>query len=90
MTESKKEWFTITIKYFKPSGKYYSEGSFNLEVTDCGPPGHPTCYMNEVADHVRGLRDRGERMPGLSGSWSAGHILIDCEEGYPVLILGKF
>lgn len=44
----------VTIQYFKPSGKYYSEG----EVDVPGP------YFHNVVDQVRALFRRGQR-PGL-------------------------
>lgn len=79
--------FEITLWYFKPGGKFYAEGKAEWEFEDIGHEGkhYPQCYMYEVVDHVRGLRERREPMPGLIGSWD-GFILVNCEHGYPCLI----
>jgi hypothetical protein len=83
---SKKQSFTFTVWYFKDSGKFYSEGVFNFDATDCGPPGHPTAYMDDAVQHLKGLRWNRLPMPGLIGSWLDGPILVNCDEGHPVLI----
>ena len=85
-----KKTFRIILWYFKASGKFYAESSFEWHgaaIIGNGP--EPTCYMNDVVSHVRGLRDGGERgaMPGLMGSGWEGPILINCEQGYPCLLL---
>lgn len=81
--------FEIKIMYFKPSGKYYSESNFTGMFSNCGDELLPSCYMSDVADLVKRQRD-GHSMSGLpglqSGTWD-GPILIDCDDGFPVLIL---
>lgn len=78
--------FNIDIWYFKATGKLYVSESVTREFTSVGPEGHPTCYMNDVVDWVKDLRVRGE-LPGLqSGKWEH-YILVNCEDGYPCLIL---
>ncbi len=79
--------FTLQIFYFKPSGKFYSEATANWLLPTCGGMG--TAYMQTAVDRIRDLR--GGKLPGnlpglSSQSWS-GPILINCEEGYPCLIL---
>ncbi len=90
MTETKtKRQFSFTIWYFKPSGKFYSEGTMELATDNCGSDQHPTAYMQDAVDHICGLRDgKGNHMPGLSGRWH-GPILVNCEDGYPCLIPGR-
>lgn len=80
-----KREFKIDLKYFKPSGKFYSEGTYKGEFTDCGTKGHPSCYMTEVVDEINHKRRSGGPLPGLNGVWSS-YILVDCEDGFPVLI----
>jgi hypothetical protein len=82
--------FTIKLTYFKTSGKYYTSATFSRKFRTCLNDTE-TPYMNDVASHVRGLRDSGgqDAMPGLSGEGWEGYILIECDEGFPVLILPK-
>lgn len=87
-TATKKK-FLIRITYFKPNGKSYTSDTFEWEGAGCGPDGN-TCYMNDVAAHVRGLLQSGGQgsLYGLSatnGGWD-GPVLIDCDEGFPVLL----
>jgi hypothetical protein len=85
-TESKKRVFHFKVTYFKPSGKYYTHGTFDLECTNCGTEEHPTAYMITVVDHMKAMRDRRDAvMPGLTGCWH-GHILVECDQGFPCLI----
>lgn len=89
---SEKDWFTFKIVYFKPSGKFYTSQSINWEVrVISNGPGHRSPYMADAIDKLRGLRDSGGpgALPGLSkesDGWY-GPILIDCEDGFPHLIL---
>lgn len=79
-----KKTFRFKVTYFKPSGKYYTDGHFDLEVDACGPTETP--YMQQAVDHVKALRDGPPcAMPGLATQWR-GYILIDCEHGFPCLI----
>ena len=77
--------FSVTLTYFKPNGKYYTDTVVQLEAKtldeDCDAP-----YMYDIFDQVRARRSIAA-LPGLqSGSWD-GPILVDCEEGYPGLIM---
>lgn len=81
--------FIIRLVYFKPSGKFYTESNYEFESkrqTDGNGP-----IMSDVVAQVRGWRDCGGQgsLPGLSAysdGWD-GPILIDCEEGYPCLLM---
>ena len=84
MVPLEKRLFKIKLTYFKPSGKYYAEGELEFAVSVCiGSEGVP--YMQDIFDYVREVRETGP-LPGLSGKWD-GPILVDCDEGYPGLIL---
>ncbi len=78
---SKKE-FTIKVTYFKDTGKYYTSEEFKGEFETAGQG----CYMGSVKQHFLTQRHNGLPMPGLSSSWKE-YILIDCDEGFPILIL---
>ena len=83
-----KKVFTFRVVYFKPSGKFYTEAEIDLEVQVTGPEGSPTVpYMQDAVDHITGIRDGRipGPMPGLSTIWR-GHVVIDCQEGFPCLI----
>lgn len=83
-----KRKFKFDIQYFKVSGKYYgSEEDFEYELDCCGTE-DPSAYMSEMCDLLRQWNKEG-KLPGLrSGTWN-GPILVDCEQGYPCLILSK-
>jgi hypothetical protein len=53
---------TVRIDYFKPTGKWYSEGSFEIELETLGPH-----HINTlpVPTKIKEMRERGER-PGLT------------------------
>jgi hypothetical protein len=87
--------FDFTFTYFKPSGKFYSEGKRRVSVKTSGQWGHPILpYMHDAVDYVREVQsgvmlDAGGKavtLPGLIGSRWEGHVLVNCEEGFPVLI----
>ncbi len=80
---SKKE-FTIKVTYFKDTGKCYTGEEFK-EVFDTVPFGQG-CYMYSVKEYFLHQRRNNLPMPGLSSSWKE-YILIDCDEGFPILIL---
>jgi hypothetical protein len=46
--------------------------------------------MNDVVNWVKDLREKSNTLPGLPDyvTWD-GYILLDCEKGYPVLVLPK-
>jgi len=75
--------FKIKLLYFKPSGKFYSEGTHQGNFDSCSDGN--VLYMQSVVDWVKSLRNKGP-LPGLSGGWD-GPILVDCDAGYPCLIL---
>lgn len=54
----------IAVDYFKPTGKWYSEGSFEMELETLGPH-HLNCLP--VPEKIREMRDAGTR-PGLVDS----------------------
>lgn len=82
-----KRKFTFQVMYFKPSGKWYSTAEFDLEVTALEHSG--TAYMDDVVQHLKKMRDRTIEgpMPGLTGLWW-GPMVVNCEQGFPVLIPG--
>lgn len=85
-----KKLFKFRLVYFKDTGKLYTEANVDWAVRysrhDDSLP--PTPYMPDAFAKVRGLRDTGGQgaLPGLSGGWD-GPILVDCDDGYPGLIL---
>lgn len=80
------ELFKVYLTYFTSTGKYYGEGDFTKEFSNIGSEQRRSCYMIEVFDYVRGLK-KERQLPGLeSGTWD-GPILVDCEDGWPELIL---
>lgn len=82
--------FVIKLTYFKESGKFYTNAQFEGIFERIGDHGQPIIgpYMNDVVEQVRGyIKDK--TLPGLqSGSWD-GPILVDCDLGYPCLILPR-
>lgn len=83
--------FAIEITYFKPSGKFYTRERFERVFRNVGSVDQPSCHMEHVASYIRGLRDNGGQsaLPGLSGDGWDGPIMVDCEQGFPVLIFPK-
>lgn len=69
----------FTVIYFKPSGKYYTEGRFNVPAAT---------HMGEVCDWLRQEFAAG-RAPGLSGWSGYYHAVImpneSCPFGYPCM-----
>jgi len=74
----------IHLTYFKDSGKYYTDAKVTWNCEMCN--GIQVVYMPAVCGRVRGMQERKEQLPGLSGSWS-GLILVECENGVPCLLL---
>lgn len=69
----------VRLTYFKDSGKYYAHGFYNTNKP----------HMFAIFDEVESMRDSGEVMPGLVGTWS-GPILVDVEKhpnNHPCLIM---
>lgn len=76
------------LTYFKPSGKYYSEGEEEFDCRLCQDGN--TVYMPDYVGRIRGLRrnaGQGAHLPGLNSLWLNGYVLIDCEDGVPCLLL---
>lgn len=66
---------TITIWYFKDTGKYYTDGEF-MVVTDS--------YYTAIKS-LEHFFSTG-KMPGLSGKGWDGPILINSDDGFPILL----
>jgi len=77
--------FTINFTYFKASGTYYTGGKKKMQVRLCDDGRTP--YMYEVVEKVKETRRIGASLPGIVSSWPEGFVLIDCDEGYPCLIV---
>lgn len=68
--------FDFEIDYYKPSGKWYANERFKMDVEPCGPENHEIPY-NPVKVFRATFGGRQCCLPGLSGkTW----------EGYAVLV----
>jgi hypothetical protein len=76
---------TFAVKYFKPTGKYYATGYFSLQAqTTELDDGRYSVSMFDVVEYLEKEFLSGNA-PGLS-SWSNNYIvLLEHEEGYPIL-----
>lgn len=85
-----RETFTVRLTYFKPTGKYYTDTTFQWTGRTL-PDG--SCYMPDVVAHVRGLRDNAGQGALYGLSWRSegwdGPILVDCDRGYPTLLMPR-
>ena|SRR5688572_15473229 len=74
-----KRRFKVRLDYFKPSGKWYAEGTYDHDLKTCGdePPGSNVAYSYDLVDEVRVQAQIGSLapLPGLVGGWD-GPILI--------------
>lgn len=78
----------VKLTYFKKGGKYVTEGVFSQVFNDCRLllDGSIQAYMPEICERVRVKNILG-LLPGLdSGFFEEGHILVECEQGYPCLL----
>ena len=69
----------VKLTYFKPSGKYYSEGEFEVKET---------FHMYQIIEMVQGMVDQ-KKLPGLSKGAFRYIVLVeapDHPEGYPALV----
>lgn len=72
--------FVVTLTYFKDSGKLYASEEvtrnvrYNKAEGDRGPAYTP--YLEDVCAWVRGLRDSGQALPGLTSAWADGYVLV--------------
>lgn len=65
----------VKLTYFKQSGKFYSDGEYQSNLSDLG----------EIWQEVKELKEH----PGLVGQWSEGFILVNVpthEHDHPRLI----
>lgn len=74
--------------YFRNTGKYYFDGEevYNCRICD----NSDVVYMYDYISHIRGLRrnqSQGSCLPGLCSLWLDGYVLINCENGFPHLLL---
>lgn len=99
-----KRLFAFKVTYFRPSGKFYTEeecwlfpcvdagSKQTVHPVDGGEPclSSPSAYMHDAVDEIERLRDTpGCKLPGLSGNRWNGPILIECQDGFPVLVMPK-
>jgi hypothetical protein len=80
-------YLTFTVHYFKPSGKYYTTGSFAMTASTTEVEDGK--YSVSMFDAVNALKEQfqNNKAPGLSG-WNGGYYaLVDHPEGYPCLIV---
>lgn len=79
-----KRKFQIKLTYFKPSGKYYSEGECEVDAGEIvagegTPQAYSIAYTYDVLDAVALM----DPHPGLVGRWREGPILVTGPEMSP-------
>lgn len=79
-----KRKFQIKLTYFKPSGKYYSEGECEVDAGEIvagegTPQAYSIAYTYDVLDAVALM----DPHPGLVGRWTEGPILVTGPEMSP-------
>ena len=67
----------ITLTYFKPTGKYYSGGSFEV------PDAQEHHFTIAMVRNMLGLR----MLPGLVNNHSYYHVLVTGSDFVPTLVL---
>jgi hypothetical protein len=67
--------YQVKLTYFKPSGKYYSEGEYRTEKSE----------LLDIWDEVKQMRDEA-RLPGLCRGHSPFIVSVDVP-GHPTKIL---
>jgi hypothetical protein len=71
---------TLEVQYFKPSGKFYTEGRLTMLI-GVGTTGVPNMW--EATDRLRELQAKGD-LPGIKGKdWI---IYVNHPMGYPCII----
>lgn len=81
--EKVKRLVDVKFTYFKESGKYYAEGTAQIEATILEGD---SVYLYDVMDEVAHMI-RNDKLPGLAGTW--GHaILLEAENMVPQLMMG--
>lgn len=69
--------YEIKLQYFKPNGKFYSDGSYKSDKV----------HMFEIEDEIRQLRANG-KLPGITGNVWIIYVNAKAHpQGYPLLIL---
>jgi len=69
----------VKLTYFNPSGKYYTEDSYDTKYL------YPWEIYREVRDWAEGSLTL-EHMPGLASATWEGFILVQQDDGVPALI----
>lgn len=73
------------IWYFKPSGKYYSEGELEGELLEGVNPRIANMY--HAKDTIKSLMELDKPLLGLHSSlWKDGSIVINHPDGFPIMI----
>ncbi len=80
-----RQTFIFRLCYFKTNGKFYSSANISLEVQALGEEVKQP-YMNDATAWVQKKLNIKAKLPGLSGTWD-GYILVDCEQGFPCLMI---
>lgn len=74
----------VTVTYFKISGKYYTDATFN--VSDACVINDGSCLsMDRVVDEYKAMQ-RASNIPGLHGDGKDYYKVFTADDGYPVLI----
>ncbi len=80
----------VKLTYFKKSGKYYSDGEFEMDVDDCsrssGEAGKNVPYIYDVAEKIYYM-NTSRKLPGLRGNWDGPIWFITEPECCPMLLL---
>ncbi len=88
MSEPQKEEtkrIKLQLQYFKESGKFYSEGEIETELP-YNSKGQ-IAIMYQICSIVRQWSEE-QKLPGVVSDWlKGGFIHINCEEGYPCLLV---
>lgn len=76
----------ITVKYFKASGKYYTDASFDVDSSFWLQSSPRIINMTMVVAEFKRMRNEGQA-PGLSSDGKEFFAVLDCHDGYPCLIV---
>lgn len=81
MAKDRSDGWKIKFTYFKPSGKFYSEGEYMT---------HESVFYY-VEEEIRAMLEEGKR-PGLVDGHDGFHVVIDASDhpgGFPVMFPGQ-
>ncbi len=67
--------FKFEIDYYKPSGKWYTNERFKMEVAPCGPK-HREIPYNPVDVFYVSFGPGRQNLPGLSGKTWEGYAVL--------------